>query len=390
MTAFVVIGNFMGVGTSSPWRTLSVAGTMAASGLNTGTGGNYLCIDPITGEILRGNGSACTASSMRFKDNVNDISYGLDAVLRLRPVSFTYKPEMNSGTSTHLGFIAEEVAGVIPELVSRNTNGEVQGLDYPTVTAVLTKAIQEQQITIKNIESRLASTSGIATASPSFISDVATAVKNLIAGTGEWAISKITSVAAVFNHADIGTANIGTASVENGLELKDSVTKQIFCVTIKNGDWNKVQGKCSSAEAGSDVPADTGTSTPPTTTATSTADTIAPVITINGSNPSNVDVGASYIDMGATVTDNIDKNLGIYAIVDGKDVGDQSNIHIDTASSTTHSIIYYSTDQAGNKGTAERTVNVVAATSTPTIIVPPPVDQTGTSTTEIATSTTTQ
>jgi hypothetical protein len=157
--------------------------------------------------------------------------------------------------------------------------------------------------------------------------------------------------------------------------MTDQATGQVYCVTIKNGDWNKVQGKCSSDETGSDIP--TATTTP---TTSGSSDTIAPVITINGSNPATVDVGASYIDMGATVTDNIDKNLGIYAIVDGKDVGDQSNIHIDTASSTVHSIIYYSTDQAGNKGTAERTVNVTSATSTPTIIVPPPVDRTGTST----------
>ena len=132
--------------------------TTLSSGLGTGTGGNYLCIDTTTFEILRGNGAACTASSLRFKENVADIGYGLNDIMNLHPVNFTYKPEMNSGTSTHLGFIAEEVGLVIPELVTYNNNGEIQGLDYPTVSAVLTRAIQELNTNLLTIASTTAST----------------------------------------------------------------------------------------------------------------------------------------------------------------------------------------------------------------------------------------
>ena len=131
--------------------------TTLNSGLGTGTGGNYLCINTSTFEILRGNGAACTASSIRFKDNVSDLEYGLEDVKKLRAISFTYKPEMNSGTSTHLGFLAEEVESIIPELVTYNNDGQIQGIDYPTVSVVLAKAIQELNLNLESIASTTAS-----------------------------------------------------------------------------------------------------------------------------------------------------------------------------------------------------------------------------------------
>ncbi|MEK7148246.1 MAG: tail fiber domain-containing protein, partial [Patescibacteria group bacterium] len=113
------------------------------SGLGLGTGGNYLCIDTTTYEVLRGNGAACTASSLKFKENIEDLKYGLGDVLKLRPVSYNYKQGTNMGEGIKLGFIAEEVQELLPEVVTLDNEGNVFGLDYPILTSVLTKAIQE-------------------------------------------------------------------------------------------------------------------------------------------------------------------------------------------------------------------------------------------------------
>jgi hypothetical protein len=78
------------------------------------------------------------------------------------------------------------------------------------------------------------------------------------------------------------------------------------------------------------------------------SDTEAPVITINGNNPAVIDLGASYNDIGATVTDNVNTNLGITVS------GDQ----IDTSVAGTYTVTYTATDQAGNSVTATRTVIV--------------------------------
>ncbi|MBI4087045.1 tail fiber domain-containing protein, partial [Candidatus Kaiserbacteria bacterium] len=134
----------VGIGTTSPWRTLSVAGTVGFnSSLGTGVGGNYLCIDTTTYEVLRGNGSACTASSLRFKENIQDLAYGLDAVLALRPVSYEYKEGTNMGEGVKLGFIAEEMNDILPEVVTRDNEGTIFGLDYPVLTSVIVKGVQE-------------------------------------------------------------------------------------------------------------------------------------------------------------------------------------------------------------------------------------------------------
>ena len=86
-----------------------------------------------------------------------------------------------------------------------------------------------------------------------------------------------------------------------------------------------------------------------------TDDTEPPVISIIGNNPAEIAVGANYVDLGATVTDNKNDNIGIHYAVDGIDA---VNINIDTSSDGTHVIIYSATDQAGNTGTASRTVIV--------------------------------
>lgn len=84
-------------------------------------------------------------------------------------------------------------------------------------------------------------------------------------------------------------------------------------------------------------------------------DTEAPIITILGNNPAYIYIGDSYADLGATVTDNVDQNLGIVFFVNDVEV---TQVDIDTAVVGEQTVRYQSTDQAGNVGTATRTVIV--------------------------------
>jgi hypothetical protein len=93
-------------------------------------------------------------------------------------------------------------------------------------------------------------------------------------------------------------------------------------------------------------------------TGSSTPDTEAPVITLNGNNPATVSIGSTYTDLGAVVTDNVDTNLGFTVSLDGGATTTLDQLNVDTATSTTHTIIFSATDQAGNTGTATRTVVV--------------------------------
>jgi hypothetical protein len=90
------------------------------------------------------NGSlqlASCSSSARYKHDVERFPRGLDLVERLRPVRFRW----NDGGAADLGFVAEEVAVEEPLLATRNDDGQVEGVKYEQLGAVLVNAIQEQQ-----------------------------------------------------------------------------------------------------------------------------------------------------------------------------------------------------------------------------------------------------
>ena len=91
------------------------------------------------------------ASSLRFKTDIARFHGGLDVVNRLSPISFTWKdhPERD------LGFGAEEVAVIEPRLVTRDARGEVLGVKYDRITAVLVNAVKEQQNQIESQQNQI-------------------------------------------------------------------------------------------------------------------------------------------------------------------------------------------------------------------------------------------
>jgi len=111
------------------------------------------------------NGTIQT-SDLRFKTNISDINYGLNEVMKLRPVSYSWKNEkMNIGTGKNLGFIAQELETIIPDVVIhtqteidketgqlQNEFSDTYGVKYSEIVPVLVKAIQEQQAQIEQLK----------------------------------------------------------------------------------------------------------------------------------------------------------------------------------------------------------------------------------------------
>jgi len=91
-----------------------------------------------------------SASDISIKKDIINIQYGLDTVLKLKPRSY----KMKDDDLEQIGFIAQEVEEVIKELVTTDNKG-MKGLSYGNLTAVLTKAIQEQNQTIQELSNRL-------------------------------------------------------------------------------------------------------------------------------------------------------------------------------------------------------------------------------------------
>ena len=94
-------------------------------------------------------------------------------------------------------------------------------------------------------------------------------------------------------------------------------------------------------------------------------DNEAPLLVVQGNNPALIQIGTTYSDMGAKVTDNLSNNLGI--VVSGDEV--------DTSTKGSYFVTYTVTDEAGNVATATREVIVFDYGITPVVeeIVPEPV-----------------
>ncbi|MDQ5893303.1 MAG: trimeric autotransporter adhesin, partial [Patescibacteria group bacterium] len=400
----------VGIGTTTPYAKLSVAGDhtgpyspnlfVVASSTPTATSTHFLitAAGSITtgfGTVLEdtfGNISAagdvcanitgnCVSelSDRRLKTNIQSLGSTLDKVLQLNPVTYRWNElylkdhaGLKNSTSTKVGFIAQEVQDLFPDLITGDVDGDggYIGVDYSKFSAVLAEAIKEtnvkidlvasstaatncedgaclvptindlkaqyselaekaaehlsmieaQQEEIETLKAATTSTQAIATttvttnefviatstlesiasttadtlasSTPSFIARVAGAVQEYIASAGEWVLSKITAQVALFDRVETKIA-----AVSRGLEMKDQATGQIYCVSIKNGEWDKSQGICSDAVVVEDNNQDTDSNTETTTTTTTSTTTSTSTDSTN--NDDQATTTESIVDSGS-------------------------------------------------------------------------------------------
>lgn len=164
-TTFTYGGN-VGIGTTSPGSKLHVYG--AASGDQGGylrlqdNAGHYRTLYMTNNDTTLGfsNGSNVAtlsdsgvwgnASDVHIKKNIVTMSkYGLDTVMVMRPVEY----EMKSNGEKQVGFIAQEIKKVVPEVVTGRDGS--MSLSYGNLLAVLTKGVQELKAANDNQAARI-------------------------------------------------------------------------------------------------------------------------------------------------------------------------------------------------------------------------------------------
>jgi len=160
----VTVGSWVGSknGTLGGW-----IGTQSAHPLHFFTGGGTAAMTLETSGFLRLNNvdsggslqfclnasnhvSFCS-SSLRYKTNIKPFIGGLSVLNRLRPITFDWK----EGGMHDLGFGAEDIAAVEPLLVTHNNKGEVEGVKYDRISAVLVNAVKEQQEQIRRQQAEI-------------------------------------------------------------------------------------------------------------------------------------------------------------------------------------------------------------------------------------------
>ena len=298
-------GNNVGIGTASPYSRLQITGPNSAA-----TTSAFAVVNSASTTVFsvfdNGNstysGSIFQSSDQRLKTDVQslDASSSLSAIELLNPVSYLRLDQ--PGTGENLGFIAQQVQQVFPQLVSTTsatalTPDGTLTLNYEGLISPIVSAIQALYADVQNLEQTVA---GFA---QSITSEQGTFTNELCVGS--------TCVTPAQFQALVAAANVSQSS-----------------------------GQGSGAQSSED------------------SQSTAPVIQINGDNPAIVQVGASYSDLGATITGpQQDLNLGISTFVNGVAM---SPVQIDTSAIATDTIDYVATDQNGLTSTSTRTVIIEA------------------------------
>jgi hypothetical protein len=76
--------------------------------------------------------------------------------MKLRPVRFHYRQDVDPSGVEQYGLVAEEVAEVYPELVVHDAAGAIETVQYHVLPALLLNELQRQQRTIEAQAARLA------------------------------------------------------------------------------------------------------------------------------------------------------------------------------------------------------------------------------------------
>ena len=261
---------------------------------------------------ITGGNCLSTASDMRFKQNVTNIDSALTKISALQAVTYNWndlykgRNPLSYSTTTQYGFIAQDVQKILPDLIMTDKDGYLS-IKYTSLIPILAEGIIELQNQIKQISSDMAN---------------------------------------------------GVSSLKN--LILDTLTTKEICLGDSNGKTciNKAQlDQLLIASPSQTSNNSSGTPTNLSTTTPSTTDTTAPVISINGNNPANVEKGASYVDLGATVKDDTDLNPRLDVF------GDQ----IDTSVTGTSTITYVAKDSSGNIATSTREV-IVSEISNPVVV----------------------
>ena len=146
------IGN-AGVGGESNTIRIGVQGT------HTRTFVAGISATPISGAIVRVSASGqlgTVPSSERFKQNIKPMDKASEAILALKPVTFRYKKELDPDAIPQFGLVAEDVAGVNPDLVLRDEKGQIYTVRYDAVNAMLLNEFLKEHRKVQKLEAALA------------------------------------------------------------------------------------------------------------------------------------------------------------------------------------------------------------------------------------------
>jgi len=84
-------------------------------------------------------------SSVHAKENILPLTGVLGKIRRMQPISFKFKPEYYGGKRS-IGFIAEDMVKIVPEVVTMDT---AVSINYSLLSTIAIQGIKELEVTVK-------------------------------------------------------------------------------------------------------------------------------------------------------------------------------------------------------------------------------------------------
>jgi len=136
----------VGIGCTAPQYTLDVVGTVGVTGTIVASG------------LITASTAVTACSDIRFKKNILPLQNSLNNIMKLQGVNYVWKqaefPDRHFGDGVQVGFIAQELEKVYPQMVFTDDKG-YKTVDYSRLTPVLVEGIKEQQNLIDSLKATI-------------------------------------------------------------------------------------------------------------------------------------------------------------------------------------------------------------------------------------------
>jgi hypothetical protein len=211
--------------------------SIAIGGSATNTASNQFMIGSVTRPIdttrwngssstqctlTTGTGIACTSDERLKTDITNLSSDTLDKLIKVKTVNFKWLEGNN--TTNNIGFLAQDLENYFPELVATDSLG-FKSVYYASMTPILTEAIRELDLKVKEINSQISSIT------------MSNMIGDFYGGIVEQVVDGVKGIV-------VGNLKVGSPTKRTGITLYDEVTGEPYCLSIANGQTKTVSGEC--------------------------------------------------------------------------------------------------------------------------------------------------
>ena len=218
----------VGIGIDNPYSRLQVTGPDAASStsafavVNSASTTVFAVFDGGNAQL---SGTLTQSSDQRLKTNIQslDASSTLALIDQLNPVTFNWI-DANQGSGPQVGFIAQQVQAIFPQLVSTTsatalTPGGTLGLNYIGLISPIVSAIQALS---GEVQSLVAEVQGFA---QSFVSNDITASQELCVGSTCVTPAQFQAMVTAYDATDNQSPALAQPSPSGGSNPPESVTQ---------------------------------------------------------------------------------------------------------------------------------------------------------------------